>query len=52
MLDKLVGFVAGASQAQLIEHGVSVEHYEVGSSEPFGFAGEDWDDDDGDDEEG
>jgi uncharacterized protein YlxP (DUF503 family) len=52
VLDKLVGFVAGASQAQLIEHGVSVEHYELGASEPFGFAGEDWDDDDGDDEEG
>ena len=52
VLDKLVGFVAGASQAQLIEHGVSVEHYELGAAEPFGLSGEDWDDDDGDDEEG
>jgi uncharacterized protein YlxP (DUF503 family) len=52
VLDKLIGFVAGASQAQLIEHGVSVEHYELGAAEPFGFAVEDWDDDDVYDEEG
>jgi uncharacterized protein YlxP (DUF503 family) len=53
VLDKLLGFVAGAGQAQLIEHGISVERYELGASEPFGFAVEDWDDeDDGDDEEG
>jgi uncharacterized protein YlxP (DUF503 family) len=53
LLDKLVGFVAGASQAQLIDHAVSIEHYELASSGPFAFGGEDWEDeDDGDDEEG
>ena len=51
ILDKLVGFVAGASQAQLIEHGTSVEHYELGASDPFELASESWDDDDGDEEE-
>lgn len=53
VLDKLVGFVAGAGQAQLIEHGISVEHYEIGASQPFALGSEKWEgDDDGDDEEG
>lgn len=52
VLDKLVGFVAGAGQAQLIEHGISVEHYELGAAEPFDFGSELWEDDDDGDEEG
>jgi hypothetical protein len=54
VLDKLVGFVAGASQAQLIDHAISIEHYKLASSEPFPFGGKDWEDEeeDGDDEEG
>lgn len=53
VMDKLVGFIAGASQAQLIEHGTSVEHYELSAADPFDFGSETWeDDDDGDDEEG
>jgi len=54
ILDKLVGFVAGASQAQLIDHATSIEHYELGPGQAFAF-GDDagWEDDeDGDDEEG
>jgi uncharacterized protein YlxP (DUF503 family) len=54
LLDKLVGFVAGASEAQLIDHAVSVEHFEpgVGRGADFEDGGEDgsWKDDDGDEE--
>ena len=56
VLDKLVGFVAGASQAQLIDHATSIEHYELGPGQAFEFGDdaswEDEDEDDGDDEEG
>jgi uncharacterized protein YlxP (DUF503 family) len=52
LLDKLVGFVAGASEAQLIDHAVSVEHFEpgVGRGVDFEDGSEDgsWKDDDGD----
>jgi uncharacterized protein YlxP (DUF503 family) len=52
MLDKLVGFVAGASQAELIDHATSIEHYELGPGKPFEFGDDDWEDEeDGDDEE-
>jgi uncharacterized protein YlxP (DUF503 family) len=54
LLDKLVGFVAGASEAQLIDHAVSVEHFELGVGRGVDFedGGEDgsWEDDDGDEE--
>jgi uncharacterized protein YlxP (DUF503 family) len=53
LLDKLVSFVAGASQAQLIEHATSIEHYELGLGQPFELGDDDWEDEeDGDDEEG
>ena len=53
LLDKLVGFVAGASEAQLIDHAVSVEHFELGPG--LGVHSEEgddlgWKDDDGDEE--
>ena len=58
LLDKLVGFVAGASEAQLIDHATSIEHFELGAGQPFALASEDdeedaWEDDeeDGDEEE-
>jgi uncharacterized protein YlxP (DUF503 family) len=50
VIDKLVGFVAGASQAQLIDHGVSVEHYELGSAQGVGLDAGTWEDDDGHEE--
>ena len=57
LLDKLVGFVAGATEAQLIDHATSIEHFELGAGQPFalGDEGEDdaWEDEeDGDEEEG
>jgi uncharacterized protein len=52
LLDKLVSFVAGASQAQLIDHATSIEHYELGPGEPFELGGDWEDEEDGDDEEG
>jgi uncharacterized protein YlxP (DUF503 family) len=52
VLDKLVSFVAGATQAQLIDHATSIEHYELGPGEPLSLGEGAWeDDDDGDDEE-
>jgi uncharacterized protein YlxP (DUF503 family) len=54
LLDKLVGFVAGASEAQLIDQAVSVEHFELGAGQGLDFEddGEEdaWEDDDGDEE--
>jgi uncharacterized protein YlxP (DUF503 family) len=54
LLDKLVSFVAGASQAQLIDHATSIEHYELGPGQLFEFGDDDWEDEeeDGDEEEG
>jgi uncharacterized protein YlxP (DUF503 family) len=52
LLDKLVSFVAGASQAQLIDHATSIEHYELGPGESFELGGDWEDEEDGDDEEG
>lgn len=51
IMDKVVSFVASAGAAQVIDHAVSVEHYELASSlESFSGAGESWEDDDGDEE--
>jgi hypothetical protein len=50
--------VAGASEAQLIEHATSIEHFELGAGQPFALGGDDeedaWEDEeeDGDEEEG
>lgn len=54
VMDKVVGFAATAGEAQLIDHSVSVEHFELGSGFGLGSGSdsEDWEDDDGDDEEG
>lgn len=55
MLDKLVSFVAGASQAQLIEQATSIEHYDLAASQPFEFGDDDedaWEDEEDGDEEG
>lgn len=57
LLDKLVGFVAGATEAQLIDHTTRIEHFELGTGQPFALGGEDdedaWEDEgDGDEEEG
>ena len=53
ILDKLVGFVAGATQAELIDQSRSIEHYDLGfqgsDGDRFGRPG--WNDEDGDDEE-
>jgi uncharacterized protein YlxP (DUF503 family) len=57
LLDKLVGFVAGASEAQLIDHAISIEHFELGAGQPFAVGDADdedaWEDEeeDGDEEE-
>lgn len=62
VLDKLIGFVAGATQAHVIEHSTSVEHYDLAASSGFGGRGfdvadvddddfDDFGDEDGDDEE-
>jgi uncharacterized protein YlxP (DUF503 family) len=52
VLDKLVRFVAGATQAELIDQSRTIEHYDLGIS---GSGGEQWNplgwDDHGDDEE-
>jgi uncharacterized protein YlxP (DUF503 family) len=50
VLDKLVGFVAGATEAQLVEHEVSIEQHEPGAGQRGGFDPENWEDDDGDQE--
>jgi uncharacterized protein YlxP (DUF503 family) len=61
VLDKLVGFVGTASQAELVEHQISVEHValESGGDRSAGSTTggdddeiEDWEDDGGDQEEG
>jgi len=52
VLDKLVGFVAGATQAELIDQSRTIEHYDLGIS---GSGTEQWNplgwDEHGDDEE-
>lgn len=56
ILDKLIGFVAGASEAQLIDHSRKIERYDdlggLGSSGAE-WESEDWDDwdEDGDQED-
>jgi uncharacterized protein YlxP (DUF503 family) len=56
MMDKLVSFVAGASEAQLLDKSVSVEHYDatltgmLSGSDDEEDELSDWEDD-GDDEE-
>ena len=52
LLDKLVGFVASASEAQVIDQSSSVEHYELGAGLGMDSEADSWEDDDGDDEEG
>lgn len=49
VLDKLLGFIAGASEAQLVDQSRSIEHYDGLGGGGLGFDS-DWDDD-GDDEE-
>lgn len=52
ILDKLIGFVASATQAEVIDRASSVEHYDLGA---LSLGGERWDnlgwDEHGDDEE-
>ena len=43
VLDKLIGFVAGATSAELIERGIRIEHIDIGASGPLGLAEERWD---------
>jgi uncharacterized protein YlxP (DUF503 family) len=55
LMDKLVSFVAGASEAQVLDKSVSVEHYGAGLTGMLSGADDeeelaDWEDD-GDDEE-
>ncbi|HEY6879841.1 MAG TPA: DUF503 domain-containing protein [Polyangiales bacterium] len=54
ILDKLIGFVAGATEAQLIDQSCRIEHYDdlsgLASAGTSWDADDDWDDD-GDDEE-
>jgi uncharacterized protein YlxP (DUF503 family) len=50
VIDKLVGFVAGASEAQLIDHAVSVEHYDLASAGEPELEPGNWEDGDGDEE--
>ena len=52
VLDKLVSFVAGATEAQVIDTSRSIEHYDLGFGErdADGFGAAEWDED-GDDEE-
>jgi uncharacterized protein YlxP (DUF503 family) len=50
LLDKLVGFVASASQAQVIDHSLSVEHYELGMAQGVDSEGDSWKDEHGDEE--
>jgi uncharacterized protein len=57
VLDKLVGFAASATQAELVEKAVSIEHMELGGTGPVSSGLDelteigDWEDSDGDDEE-
>ena len=54
ILDKLVGFIAGAGEAQLVDRSITIEHYDLGAG-VSALGGDhwnppDWDDEDGDDE--
>jgi uncharacterized protein YlxP (DUF503 family) len=53
VLDKLVSFVASATEAQLIDQSRSVEHYDLGITGRGGdsWNPSDWNDEDGDEEE-
>ena len=53
ILDKLVSFVAGATQAQIIDQSRVIEHRDLGftGSEGGHFHPPDWNDEDGDEEE-
>ncbi len=52
ILDKLVGFVAGATEAQLIDQSRSIEHYDqLGGGLRGDWDSADWDDDEDGDEE-
>ena len=54
ILDKLVSFVAGATQAELIDQSRSIEHYDLGLRSAGGFSSDESLDEDelyGDDEE-
>ncbi|MDB4976735.1 MAG: hypothetical protein JWN48_5076 [Myxococcaceae bacterium] len=53
ILDKLVSFVAGATQAQIIDQSRVIEHRDLGpmGSEGGGFYPPDWNHEDGDEEE-
>lgn len=51
VMDKVVGFVASAGPAQVIDHAVSVEHYELASGlGSFSGFEQSWEDHDGDEE--
>lgn len=55
VIDKVVGFAASASEAQLIAHNVSIEHVELASGFALGLGcedelGEGWENEDGDEE--
>jgi len=52
VLDKLVSFVAGATQALVVDSSRSIEHYDLGltGSGAHGFSPSDWNDEDGDEE--
>ncbi|MEY4513969.1 MAG: hypothetical protein RLZZ450_6091 [Pseudomonadota bacterium] len=53
VLDKLVSFVASATQAQVIDQSRSIEHYDLAITGRGGdsWNPSDWNDEDGDDEE-
>ncbi len=55
ILDKLVGFVAGAGEALVIDQSRKIERYDdlggLGSSGAEWESDDDWDDDDGDEED-
>jgi len=48
VLDKLVGFVSGATQAEVIDQSRTIEHYDLG---PTGSGGGHWDPSGWDDED-
>ena len=50
VMDKVLGFVASAGPAQVIDHAVSVEHHELASGLGSFLGNESWEDDDGDEE--
>jgi uncharacterized protein YlxP (DUF503 family) len=50
VLDKLVSFIAGATEAQLVDTSRSIEHYDLGMGTRDDFGAAEWDED-GDDEE-